>query len=119
MRIVVTGGSGRLGGYVIDELRTHGHDTLNADVIRPPAAASTGPVFPPFIRADAADFGDMVSVMAGADAVIYLATIPSPFAAPEYRVFSINVTSAWNVLQAAEIHGIGKIVMASSASASG
>ena len=32
MRIVVTGGSGKGGRYVVRELREHGHEVLNVDV---------------------------------------------------------------------------------------
>ena len=32
MRVVVTGGSGKGGAYVVRELREHGHDVLNVDV---------------------------------------------------------------------------------------
>ena len=32
MRIVVTGGSGKGGKWVVRELREHGHDVLNVDV---------------------------------------------------------------------------------------
>ena len=32
MRIVVTGGSGKGGAWVVRDLREHGHDVLNVDV---------------------------------------------------------------------------------------
>ena len=58
-----------------------------------------------FIRTDATDLGQMVAVMKGADAVIHMAAIPNPLIAPEHEVFRVNMTSDWNVLEAAEIHG--------------
>ena len=32
MRVVVTGGSGKGGAWVVRDLREHGHDVLNVDV---------------------------------------------------------------------------------------
>ena len=32
MRVVVTGGSGKGGTWVVRDLREHGHDVLNVDV---------------------------------------------------------------------------------------
>lgn len=119
MRIIVTGGSGRLGSYVIEDLSQHGHEVLNADSVRPGDAPRVGPPGRPFVHADVTSYGDMVSVMAGFDAVIHLAAITNPFIAPEYRVFEMNMTSTWNVLQAAEVHGIRKLVLASSINAIG
>ena len=65
------------------------------------------------------DFGQMVSAMKGCDAVIHMAAIPNPIMAPEHEVFSLNMTANWNVLEAAEVLGIEKIVLASSVNAVG
>ncbi|MBI4306035.1 MAG: NAD-dependent epimerase/dehydratase family protein [Chloroflexi bacterium] len=112
-RVVVTGGSGRLGQYVVSELLRAGYQVVNAD--RAPGPAGDAP----FIRIDATDFGDVVSALAGADAVIHLAAIPSPTQDPEYRVFALNMQADWNVLEAAQVHGVRKLVMASSVNAVG
>ena len=57
--------------------------------------------------------------MKGVDAVIHMAAIPNPLGAPEHEVFRVNMTSDWNVLEAAEVHGIRKVVKASSINAVG
>ena len=113
LRVVVTGGSGRLGQYVIPELMQHGYRVVNADR----AAIAGGDV--PAMRIDVTNFGDVVSALAGADAVIHLAAIANPLEDPENRVFGVNLQAAWNVLEAAHIHGIPRIVMASSVNAIG
>ncbi|MBI2966061.1 MAG: NAD-dependent epimerase/dehydratase family protein [Chloroflexi bacterium] len=113
MKIVVTGGSGRLGQYVIPELLQHGYRVVNADR----AAGATGDVRS--IRIDVTNFGDVVAALAGADAVIHLAAIANPLDDPEYRVFATNLQADWNVLEAAHVHGIPKLVMASSINAIG
>ena len=72
-----------------------------------------------FKRVDVTDLGDVTAVLSGADAVVHMAAIPSPVQDPEHEVFRVNMLSNWNVLEAAEIHGITKIVMASSVNAIG
>lgn len=113
MRVAVTGGSGRAGAYVIPELLAHGHTVVNAD--RVPGESSGAR----FMRADITDFNDTLSTLSGADAVVHLAAIPSPVQDPERRVFEVNMISNWNLLEAAAVLGIGKIVMASSINALG
>ena len=112
MRVVVTGGSGRAGASIIPELLEHGHDVLSVDT-----AAGDGST--PFMIADVTDYGQTLSVLHGADWVIHMAAIPSPVSDPPQVVFSTNVVSTWNVLQAAEVLGIEKLVLASSVNAVG
>lgn len=113
MNVVVTGGSGRAGQYIIPELLAHGHQVTNADTKEGPRQGAR------FLQVDCTDFGSVVAALDGADAVIHMAAIPNPLVAPEHEVFRINMVSNWNVLQAAEIHGVSKVVMASSINAIG
>jgi len=113
MNVVVTGGSGRAGQYIIPELLAHGHRVTNADTKEGPRQGAR------FLQVDCTDFGEVAAALAGAGAVIHMAAIPNPLVAPEHEVFRINMVSNWNVLQAAEIHGISKVVMASSINAIG
>ena len=69
--------------------------------------------------ADMTDLGQVTSLMAGHDAVVHMAAIPSPVAHPPEFVFHLNVMSTFNILQAATMLGIKKVVMASSVSAMG
>ena len=112
MRVVVTGGSGKAGSYIIPELLEHGHDVVSMDTV-------AGSVDTPFMRADVTDYGQTLSVLRGADWVVHMAAIPSPVHDPPEVVFSTNVVSTWNVLQAAEVLGIEKLVLASSVNAVG
>lgn len=113
MKVVVTGGSGRAGRHIIPELLDHGYDVVNADATPGPEDGA------PFVKADCTDLGEVVAVLKGAGAVIHMAAIPSPVRDPEHEVFRVNMLSNWNVLEAAEIHGIHKVVMASSINAIG
>jgi len=68
---------------------------------------------------DTENFGQVVAVMHGHDAVIHLAAIPSPVRHPAEVVFRNNVMSQFNILEAATILGIKNVVTASSLSALG
>ena len=112
MKVAVTGGSGKAGSAIITELLEHGHEVLSVDTI-------AGDGRTPFMRADVTDYGQTLSVLQGADWVIHMAAIPSPRSDPPEVVFSTNTISTWNVLQAAEVLGITKLVLASSVNAVG
>jgi len=113
MRVVVTGGSGLVGRWVRRELASHGYEVVNVDLV-PPQRPDV-----PFKRADLRDYGQALDSLAGAEAVVHLAAIPGPQNHPPHEVFSTNVLSLWNVLQAAEALDISKLVLASSINAIG
>ncbi len=113
MKVLVTGGSGRAGKYIIPELRSHGHEVLSADRVGDPESDVR------FMQIDTTDLGAVTSVSRGMDAIVHMSAIPSPMRDPEAEVFRVNMLSNWNVLEAAEIHGIKKVVMASSINAIG
>jgi len=117
MKVIVTGGSGRAGEYILADLVASGHTAINADLAPPPASAHDSGAL--FQRCDFTDFGQTVATLRGADAVVHMAAIPAPATDPEHVVFRVNMMSAWNVLEAAELHGINRIVMASSVNAVG
>jgi nucleoside-diphosphate-sugar epimerase len=108
MRVVVTGGSGKGGAYVVRELREHGHDVLNVDV------RHDGTAFGLTMLADLTDLGQTLDAMAGADAVVHFAAIPAPGLRPAGDIFRINALSTYNVFAAAEAHRMRRVVWASS-----
>ena len=124
MKIVVTGGAGRLGRYVIEELVGHGHDVLCIDTVVPTEPACHS------LAVDLREVKGLFSVFEGADAVMHLARIPFPYTAngfdpasglwqtPDIAVdterFCHNVTITYNVLVASLEAGIKKIVTGSS-----
>jgi nucleoside-diphosphate-sugar epimerase len=108
MRIVVTGGTGKGGAWVVRELRDHGHDVLNVDV-RPAGSASGNSLV-----ADLTDLGQTQDALAGFDAVVHFAAIPAPGLRPEGETFRINAMSTYNVFQAAVAHRMKRVVWASS-----
>ena len=108
MRIVVTGGSGKGGAWVVRDLREHGHDVLDVDIRREPGDAGPG------LAADLTDLGQTLDALAGAEAIVHFAAIPRPGLRPEGETFRINTVSTWNVFQAAVAHKVRRVVWASS-----
>jgi len=68
---------------------------------------------------DVLDLGQVVGVLAGADAVIHLAGIPHPWTVPDDVVFRTNTLATFNVHEAAARLGIRRVVTASSEAAVG
>jgi len=108
MKVAVTGGAGRIGEAVIEELTSHGHEVVCIDLKEPDRRLCPARV------ADTTDFGHVVQVLRGADAVVHLAAIPYAGKHPDTQVFSTNVVSHYNVLEAAWTLGIKRVVTASS-----
>ena len=114
-RVVVTGGSGKLGDAVVADLVEHGYDVVNVDLM--PASVERTQ----FVRVDLTDYGQTVEVLSaidsryqGVDAVVHLAAIPGPGAAPNATIFANNILSTYNVFAGARAVGIRQIVWASS-----
>ncbi|HYQ67663.1 NAD(P)-dependent oxidoreductase [Actinophytocola sp.] len=112
-RVVVTGGSGKLGRAVVSDLLEHGWEVHNLD--RVPADAC------PYTRVDLTDYGQVVEALTGiddryqdVDAVVHLAAIPAPGMTANATTFANNVPSTYNVFAAARLAGIRNVVWASS-----
>lgn len=113
MRIVVTGGAGRLGRSLVAGLAERGHDVLSLD-----RAVSAAPQLAGAQQraVDLTDADATASALheAKADAVIHLAAIAVPFSAPEDVILRTNAALAMSVLGGAVQAGIGRVVAASS-----
>lgn len=115
MRIFITGGNGRLGSWVGRDLRDHGHEIVSVDR-QLPQSREDGITY----RAvELSDLGQVIGAMAGCEAVLHFGAIPAPWSHPDEVVFGNNVTATYNALQAAMTVGIGRAIIASSASAYG
>jgi nucleoside-diphosphate-sugar epimerase len=113
VKVAVTGGSGKAGRATIRDLLAHGYDVLNIDLR--PSVESNSPDSPaPFLAADVTDFGQAFEALAGSDAVVHLAAIPSPVHATPDVVFRTNITSTHAVFAAAVRLGVRRVVWASS-----
>lgn len=111
-RVAVTGGSGRLGRYVVDRLK--GKHALTVVDRREPHAADVA-----FRNVSVTDLADLRATFEGHDAVLHLAAVPNPRTASPAECFHVNTQGTWAVLQAAEDAGVRRVVVASSDSATG
>lgn len=107
-RVVVTGGTGRLGQSVIAELLDNDYSVVSVDQVRP------GKLACPFLTADLTDAGSTFNCLEGADAVVHLGAIPGPQSHPASETFRNNVLSTFNVAEAAAALGLSRLVFASS-----
>jgi nucleoside-diphosphate-sugar epimerase len=124
MRVVVTGGSGRLGCYVVRELLTHGHAVSSLDAVQPTECLC------PTYNADLRKFDLLLDYFKNVDSVVHLARIRFPYTETGFNAaaerwefndvgrdverFNQNVAVANNVLAAAQACGVKRLVSGSS-----
>ena len=114
MKILVTGGSGRIGGFVVDELQKADHEVVIFDTKEPDGVHAN------FVKGDITVPAEIARAMDGVDGVIHLAAIPSMMPdVPPDQYMNVNVTGTFNVLEAACGNNVGKVAIASSDSALG
>lgn len=113
MKVVVTGGAGRIGQAVVRGLLEHGKEVLVLDVKVPDERLTD------FVCADITNFAQVVNNLKGSDAVVHLAAIPGPWRNAPHEVIRVNVMGTYNVLDACRQLGIYKVVVASSINAIG
>lgn len=111
MRIVVTGGAGFLGRFVVEELR-QAHEVTVFDKI-------SSEINVRCLIGDIEDLGQVIGAFANVEAVVHLAAIPSPGTYANEIVFRTNTQGTFNVHEAAWRLGIRKVVSTSSEAALG
>jgi nucleoside-diphosphate-sugar epimerase len=112
VRVALTGASGSIASYVLRELLAHGHEPVSAG--RTPPVADV-----PHLEASLGDSASLARAFAGAEAVVHLAAVTSPYRAPAEELMEVNVAATWRVLEAAVAAGARKLVFASSGAATG
>lgn len=113
-KVVVTGGSGRVGQHVVKKISSS-FNVVNADL----HDADCFPSNVDYVNVDVLDIGMVRNALEGADAVIHLAALDFDWQCEPERYIDVNVRGTWHVLQAAQEHGIKKVILCSSISACG
>jgi nucleoside-diphosphate-sugar epimerase len=102
--VAVTGGNGRIGGAIIEELNQHGYRTVNLNrgkanrrVVEDYDGADE------YIQTQMLNPGNVYGALAksDADAIIHMASIPNPLTNVGYETYESNVMSTFHVLEAA------------------
>lgn len=120
-RILVTGGSGKAGHWIVKHLVESGYEVINVDHRQPTVAQCRT------IIADLTQLGQVVTAFSPHgtrdrtpyDGVIHMAAIPRAHEQPNDEIFRVNTLTTYNVLEACGLLGIKKAVIASSESSYG
>ncbi|CAN5483150.1 NAD(P)-dependent oxidoreductase [soil metagenome] len=115
MKILVTGGSGKLGQFVVNDLASNDYEVVGIDQRH----ADQLPDGARFVQTNLHNIGEVAGAMRGCEAVIHLGAIPNPYDHADEVVFANNTQATFAVLQASSLLGIKKVVIASSVSAYG
>src|SRR5215467_1199572 len=114
MKILVTGGTGKVGQYVVRELLKNesgkpAHEVTVLDRMPGPESSSVR-----YLLGDVQDLGQVFEAVVGCDAVIHLAAMKNPNVATTKLTFETNVVGTFNVHHAAFRFGVKRVVSTSS-----
>ncbi|HEY1595071.1 MAG TPA: NAD-dependent epimerase/dehydratase family protein [Thermoleophilaceae bacterium] len=111
-RILVTGGAGFIGSFVVDRLRAAGHEAVIFDV-RPSPHHAPGEV--PTVIGDVLELESLKEAVRGCDAIAHLAAAADvgEVAADPEAAELLNSRGTFNVLEAARAEGIPRVIYAS------
>ena len=119
MRILVTGGRGKVGRATVDALLAAGHDVTATD-LGAPVFERPDPGSAAYLQADLTDAGAGLRRRARPRrGDPRRAAIPEPTRHPAHVVFHNNVMSTFNMIEAAVRWGVGRFVNVSSETAPG
>src|SRR5512143_598104 len=110
-RVFVTGGTGYLGGRLLQSLIADGYRVRA--LLRRPSCLDTHPQIEA-VTGDLSDTRRLVSQMRGCDAVFHAAALVASWVADESEFYRVNVTGLRNILQACEVAGVTTLVYTSS-----
>jgi nucleoside-diphosphate-sugar epimerase len=120
-RIIVTGGTGKAGHWIVKHLIERGYDVVNVDVRLPEQPLCKS------LTADLTDLGQTIDAFSPHSTgdrtpylgVIHMAAIPRQHMHPNSEVWRVNTLSTYNELEACGLLGIRKVVLGSSESSYG
>ena len=112
MKILVTGGNGLTGRYIVRRLaRDHQVEVLDLRLIEGSTVLAH--------QADILDLGALKRLTRGCEAVVHCAAIPHPLDHPAEQVYGTNTVGTFNVLEASASNNVRRVVFMSSESVLG
>lgn len=109
MKVVVTGAAGKIGRWTVRTILEAGHEVTASDrKLREESRAQN------FIQAELRDYGQVVQLLKGSDAVVHLGNIPTDVRNTSQAIFENNMIVNFNILEACKDLKIPKLVWASS-----
>ena len=112
-RVLVTGASGQLGAFAVEELVAAGHRLSTLDL-----APSRTPELP-HLDASVLDPASLAVATEGVECVVHLAALDAAVPAADRDYVEVNALGTWHVLEAAERAGVRRVVVCSSVAAVG
>ncbi|MGG6312291.1 NAD-dependent epimerase/dehydratase family protein [Paenibacillus macerans] len=109
MKVVVTGAAGKIGRWTVRTFLDAGHQVVASDRKLREESASKD-----FVQADLRDYGQVVQLLMGCDAVVHLGNIPTDVRNTPQAIFENNMLVNFNILEACKDLNISKLVWASS-----
>jgi len=109
VRTAVTGGSGFIGGHIVDRLRDAGHDVIVIDT-RPPHRVDVA-----YRDVDITDLAALLRATSGTDAIFHLAAVSNvnDAHADPIGTMETNVVGTARVCEAARRNQVGRVLFAS------
>ena len=105
MKILITGGSGRVGRHVVPELEKAGHEIKIFD-LEPKNRKHE------FIKGDLRNLEAMEEATRDVEAVVHLAAIPMDIPGEAKEIFEIDAMGTFHVLEASARNKVRKVVFA-------
>ncbi len=119
-RMLVTGGTGFIGSFVVERLLEEGADVVVFDATPQPANLGELVRRVKIVEGDVRDVDAVARAVEGAAGVFHMAVLPlGPTIAEPRLGLEVNVVGTYNVLEAAQKAGVRKVVFSSASSVYG
>ena len=119
-RMLVTGGTGFIGSFVVERLLEEGADVVVFDATPQPANLGELVRRVTIVEGDVRDVDAVARAVEGAAGVFHMAVLPlGPTIAEPRLGLEVNVVGTYNVLEAAQKAGVRKVVFSSASSVYG
>jgi uronate dehydrogenase len=107
-RLLITGAAGRLGSHLRGSLKPYAARMRLSDILPMASAGAHEEVVP----CDLADKAAVTALAAGCQAIVHMGGIPNE--QPFEKILEANIKGVMHVYEAARIHGVERVVFASS-----